>query len=55
MLVRLTVLTTIMALFAFGFSSLVAMERPVGGPVAANADCHDGGFVCAPRPPRAGL
>jgi len=55
MLVRLSVLTGLMALFAMGFSSLVAMERPSNGPVAMGADCSSNGLVCAPRPVRTGL
>ncbi|WP_156418025.1 hypothetical protein [Aureimonas sp. AU4] len=55
MIIRLSVLTALMALFAVGFSSLVRIERPSSGPVFAKGDCLDTGLVCAPRKARVGL
>ncbi|MBB3949364.1 hypothetical protein [Aureimonas jatrophae] len=55
MIIRLSVLTLLMALFAVGFSSLVRLDRPVSGPIVASGDCLDTGLVCAPRKARVGL
>jgi hypothetical protein len=54
-IIRLSVLTLLMALFAVGFSSLVRLDRPVSGPIVASGDCLDTGLVCAPRKARVGL
>lgn len=55
MILRLSTLTLLMALFAVGFSTLVRLDRPTAGPIFATGDCRDTGLVCAPRMPRAGL
>lgn len=47
MVLRLSILTCLMALFALGFSSLVQSELRRDGPMAASAGCYDQGAVCA--------
>lgn len=47
MLFRLSLVTTCLAVFAVGFSTLVRMDAQ-GGSQQAYAGCYDRGAICAP-------
>ncbi|WP_156420904.1 hypothetical protein [Aureimonas sp. AU22] len=47
MIVRLSIVTSLMALFAISFSTLVEQDRQSHGPLAtATQGCYDRGAVC---------
>ncbi len=47
MIVRLSIVTSLMALFALSFSALVSMDRQAQGPFATAAQgCFEKGAVC---------
>ena len=46
MILRLTVLTMLLALFAMGFSSLVESRQRMPGIGTASAGCLDRGVIC---------
>ncbi len=46
MVLRLTIVSSLFALFAFGFAELVESRQGVPGIGVANAGCLDRGMVC---------
>lgn len=46
MVFRLSIVTTLMAVFALSFSALVNLEAGERGPLAGARGCYDQGAIC---------